>query len=198
MKLKAIAILLLFASFAHAETAATYQWVPLTKQQMKTIQDTYKAYASEQIPRTAIGALAISALAKGAISFFKEGSMIPATISSSAVLSVVAAEGYAVFQYYFSPQELMWLTLEMQSHQPGLLSEKLQQVASENGWSLNRMVAALNVLAIQNQVCGDFMLDNKKLELKRLGQEPKELKQENTVAKNSYEEQLNQIRNQLK
>lgn len=205
-KLKApvFAALILLTSVAQADLS--YKWVSMTAAQQKAFAD---KCSQEEIIRVASATFAASMAAgvglAGGLSS-KEVSLAggnPGGISIMGVMSApvfgvaFAAAAYAFLADRVNLSQMVALVNEQQSGRPGLLTAELEQFAAENQLDGNRLLAALNLKAVQNGICRD--VNKKQLDLEDLsaGQKAQELKKQEELIQKQLEEQTQRVLEQV-
>jgi hypothetical protein len=156
-KTKLAMALVTCASASVAQADMSYKWVQLSSQQMRA----NKSYCDEvdhligtfSKVGAGVGALSVSASLLSA----KEALVVaPGSLSITSGLGMVSLGlgAFELYKTYFKNDEIFALIFELQANRPGLMVEKLQQVALENNVDGNRLLAGLNIMAVQGEVCG--------------------------------------------
>ena len=152
-KTKLALSVVLCASTAQADIS--YRWVRVSDEQLATNKyycdfkdDTDGAKALMSVGGLA-GLTAYGILRDGGIS---DGPAIGITTGAGGAASVAFA-AMELYHANFKADEILALIYELQSNRPGLMLEKLLQVALENNVSADRLLAGLNQAAVETKLC---------------------------------------------
>lgn len=174
-----------------AQADMSYKWVELSAQQMRANKG--NCDSADLLLDTAgkvgvaVGSLSVTATMITGAENNRQRAGIATTVGVG--LTSLGVGAFELYKIYFKSDEIMALIFELQSNRPGLMVEKLQQVALENNVDANRLLAGLNLRAVRSEVCslGGRAVHGKDLE-NLLGQESVQQDEEQPTQENIVQE----------
>ena len=192
-KFQIAAVLTLCVSTAQAELS--YKWVKMNAEQTRVFRS--RCYELDQ--NRAIRDLIVTggASAVGYAGFVTAQKTLTAgvTVGGSA-LAIAALAAVDLFNYAMTGDEIKALVLEQQSGNAGLMTEELEQIATENNQDVNRMLAILNIKAVSKELCVDITAS--KFLVKNMDPGQRLVLEQKIAAEKGVSEQVQQILNQIK
>ena len=152
-KLPVFTALIFLASIGHADI--TYKWTSLNEKQIKSFQDNCLSQTHQQLIKG--GLSAVVAVIAGAGTIMKSDAMGPDAIGVAATVvgmgSTVATVAVDLLSAHLSDNEIKALVIEQQTGLTGLVTVAAEQIAKENNFDINQMLAVLNAAALNEKIC---------------------------------------------